>query len=209
MRRQITPAKILVMGGHWEKKNWEFKDFRWNSVFSLGYLLHSPFLRQKKTKWRMYHPEGIACPNPAIGPLILLFSGRKGSFREEQKSLDARGILGGGALLFGSFHSSPFLNSGVLPLILGYLTHLYLFISWNKSSRTSYTPIWPLQPSIACGDTYINTYIFLRKYVHQIPCLIKRSSHTWFSDQYSHTANNDVKQFLRIFHSFSMLDWCF
>ena len=47
---------------------------------------------------------------PAIGPLIVLFSGRDGSFPEEQKSLDARGIFGEEVLLFGSFHSSPFLK---------------------------------------------------------------------------------------------------
>ena len=47
---------------------------------------------------------------PAIGPLIVLFSGRDGSFPEEQKSWDARGIFGGGVMLFGSFHSSPFLK---------------------------------------------------------------------------------------------------
>ena len=30
--------------------------------------------------------------------------------------------------------------------------------------------------------------------------LFKRSSHRWFSDQYFHTANINVKQFLRIFN---------
>ena len=161
MRRQITPGKILVMGGHWEKKNWEFKEFRWNSVFSLGYLWSSPFLRQKKTKWRITQ-KTLRGLTATIGQIIVLLSGRDGSCPEEQESLDARGICGGGILLFGSFHSFLFLNSGVLPSLLGYLTHLYLFISWKNSSRTSYTPS-PVSPgeihtsirTPSWGNTYI------------------------------------------------------
>ena len=50
------------------------------------------FLRQKKKKkWRMYHPEGIACP----GPFSLEGMGH---FQMEKKSFDFRGnfFSGGG-----------------------------------------------------------------------------------------------------------------
>ena len=128
------------------KKNANLKSFVETLYFHWATCGAAHFsVKKKKQNGGCITQKALRVLTPAIGPLIVLFSGRDGSFPEEQKSLDARGICGGGILLFGSFHSFLFLNSGVLPSLLGYLTHLYLFISWNNSSRTSYTPS-PVSP---------------------------------------------------------------
>ena len=48
------------------------------------------FLHQKKTNGGCITQKALPVLAPAIGPLILLFSGRDGSFPIEKKPLDAR-----------------------------------------------------------------------------------------------------------------------
>ena len=80
------------------------------------------FLLQKKTDVESITQKALPVLAPTIGSLILLFSGMHGSLPVEKKSLDAGGnffLWGGGV---APSNHLLYLNSGVLPSLLGYLT---------------------------------------------------------------------------------------
>ena len=80
------------------------------------------FLREKKRDVECITQKALPVLAPTIGSLILLFSGMHGSLPVEKKSLDAGGnffLWGGGV---APSNHLLYLNSGVLPSLLGYLT---------------------------------------------------------------------------------------
>ena len=133
----------------------------------------------------MYHPEGIAYPNPCNRAANCTILWKGWVISRGTKIFGCPRHLWGRDFAFWLLSLIPFLKFRSTSLPLRISSHLYLFISWKNSSRTSYTP-----SPVSLGK-YIHQYVHLPE---EIPTsmslgLFKRSSHRWFFDQYSYTAN--------------------
>ena len=112
------------------------------------------FLHQKKTNGGCITQKALPVLAPAIGPLILLFSGSDGSFPVGKKPLDARRNCfffwgGGGSCTFQpslllKFRSTP------LPPRISNLIYKYTSISLFLGIR------------IPCGTKFLREFIFFR-----------------------------------------------
>ena len=113
----------------------------------------------------MYHLEGIACPNPCNRAANCTILWKGWVISRGTKIFGCPRHLWGRDFAFWLLSLIPFLKfrSTSLPLRISN-PPLSLYFLEKQQQDQLYT-----QPSIAWGNTYINTYIFLRKYVHQFP----------------------------------------